>query len=403
MAELGRAARETGFLYLSGHGIDPALFDRLLDAAKAFFARPVEEKMACWIGKSSNHRGYVPEGEEVFAGATADRKEAFDLSLELPDATGPLLGPNQWPAVSGFREPVTAWYDAVLALGHTLFGGFAEALGLPRDAFAPYLTRPTSQLRLIHYPYDPTAEDRPGIGAHTDYECFTLLRPTAPGLEVMNGAGEWIDAPPLDDCFVVNTGDLLELWTNGEFAATSHRVRKVTEERYSFPLFCTVDYDTTIAPLPAFTGPGRPRAPGSSPANTSTRRPSRPSAISGGGWPTARQRCPRGPTPLLVRPGSPPRPSFLNSVRFPSSPLRAGAAMSVTAPTDVLPDPPVPAESGSLLQEFGYRQELHRSLGRYASFAAGFSFISVLTTVFQFFAVGYSFGGPVFFWAWPRC
>ncbi|MEV7149515.1 amino acid permease [Streptomyces sp. NPDC093084] len=53
------------------------------------------------------------------------------------------------------------------------------------------------------------------------------------------------------------------------------------------------------------------------------------------------------------------------------------------------------------LEEFGYPQELHRSLGRYASFAAGFSFISVLTTVFQFFAFGYAFGGPVFFWAWP--
>ncbi|MFF7124997.1 amino acid permease [Streptomyces sp. NPDC016566] len=53
------------------------------------------------------------------------------------------------------------------------------------------------------------------------------------------------------------------------------------------------------------------------------------------------------------------------------------------------------------LEEFGYHQELHRSLGRYASFAAGFSFISVLTTVFQFFAFGYSFGGPLFFWAWP--
>ncbi|MEU6094694.1 amino acid permease [Streptomyces sp. NPDC047079] len=53
------------------------------------------------------------------------------------------------------------------------------------------------------------------------------------------------------------------------------------------------------------------------------------------------------------------------------------------------------------LGEFGYRQELHRSLGRYASFAAGFSFISVLTTVFQFFAFGYAFGGPVFFWTWP--
>ena len=58
-------------------------------------------------------------------------------------------------------------------------------------------------------------------------------------------------------------------------------------------------------------------------------------------------------------------------------------------------------EGAGDLARFGYRQELHRSLGRYASFAAGFSFISVLTTVFQFFAFGYAFGGPVFFWAWP--
>lgn len=74
--------------------------------------------------------------------------------------------------------------------------------------------------------------------------------------------------------------------------------------------------------------------------------------------------------------------------------------MTTTNPSDVRPDPPDSPDDRSLA-EFGYRQELHRSLGRYASFAAGFSFISVLTTVFQFFAFGYAFGGPVFFWAWP--
>lgn len=74
--------------------------------------------------------------------------------------------------------------------------------------------------------------------------------------------------------------------------------------------------------------------------------------------------------------------------------------MTTTAPTDVRPDPPQSPDDRSL-NAFGYRQELHRSLGRYASFAAGFSFISVLTTVFQFFAFGYAFGGPVFFWTWP--
>src|SRR4051812_36423608 len=53
------------------------------------------------------------------------------------------------------------------------------------------------------------------------------------------------------------------------------------------------------------------------------------------------------------------------------------------------------------LHGFGYQPTLHRRLGRYASFAAGFSFVSILTTIFQLFAFGYSFGGPAFFWTWP--
>ncbi|WP_067855615.1 amino acid permease [Nocardia shimofusensis] len=53
------------------------------------------------------------------------------------------------------------------------------------------------------------------------------------------------------------------------------------------------------------------------------------------------------------------------------------------------------------LQRFGYQPVLHRKLGRYASFAAGFSFVSILTTIFQFFGFGYGFGGAAFFWTWP--
>ena len=113
----------------------------------------------------------------------------------------------------------------------------------------------------MHYPYNPDAEDGEGIGAHTDYECFTLLKPTAPGLEVLNGAGEWIDVPPVPGTFVVNIGDMLELWTNGAFVATSHRVRKVAEERYSFPLFFNVDYHTEVKPLPQFASRGGKRRP----------------------------------------------------------------------------------------------------------------------------------------------
>ncbi|RDK03264.1 isopenicillin N synthase family dioxygenase [Paraburkholderia lacunae] len=259
--ELDRAARDAGFFYVTGHQIAREQQAALVEHAKRFFAAPDDWKMRYYIGQSTAHRGYVPEGEEVFAGGKRDRKEAFDTGRELPPddpdvkAGTPMLGPNLWPDQPGFRDAVSGYYDAAFALGRTLLHGFALALGLPEAHFDTYLQKPPSQLRLVHYPVDPSAEDRPGIGAHTDYECFTILLPTAPGLEVMNGKGEWIDAPPIDNAFVVNIGDMLEVWTGGTYVATSHRVRKVKEERYSFPLFFACDYHTVVAPLPPFATP----------------------------------------------------------------------------------------------------------------------------------------------------
>jgi isopenicillin N synthase-like dioxygenase len=253
VAAIGDAARNVGFFQITGHGIAPALISRLRAATERFFAQPIEEKMRSYIGRSSNHRGYVPEGEEGFGDGIVDRKEAYDLALDLAADQAPeghpMLGPNQWPDLPGFRDDIMAYYAAAFTVGRRLLRGFARALGLDADFFDSYVTRPPSQLRLIHYPFDAAATDVRGIGAHTDYECFTLLLPTAPGLEVMNRKGEWVDAPPTPGALVVNIGDMLEYWTNGAFVATSHRVRKVAEERYSFPLFFAVDYDTCIAPL----------------------------------------------------------------------------------------------------------------------------------------------------------
>ena len=65
------------------------------------------------------------------------------------------------------------------------------------------------------------------------------------------------------------------------------------------------------------------------------------------------------------------------------------------------PTGPCDAHDAEDLAGFGYPQQLRRRLGSYASFAAGFSFVSILTTVFQLFSFGYSFGGPAFFWTWP--
>jgi isopenicillin N synthase-like dioxygenase len=260
--ELGRAAREVGFFYIRGHGIAPDRIAGLRAAARDLFAQDLDWKLAHHIGVGRGHKGYVPEGAEWYGSGRPDLKEAWDIGYEAADdhpfvqAGQPLIGGNKWPALTGFRAAVDAYYADVFALGRRLFQGFALALGQDEHAFDALVTCPPSKLRLIHYPVDPGAEDAPGIGAHTDYECFTLLLADQPGLEVLNGDGQWIDAPPVavesEELFVINVGDMLEVMTAGQFVATTHRVRKVAAERYSFPLFYACDYDTRIRPLPQF-------------------------------------------------------------------------------------------------------------------------------------------------------
>ena len=108
-----------------------------------------------------------------------------DLPPDDPDvvADRPLAGPNQWPAdCPGFREAVTAYDTAMRALAAGLTRVIALALGLEADAMDAAFARPTTFLRLLHYPPHPT--DAParlyGSAPHTDYGFITLLAQDAP-------------------------------------------------------------------------------------------------------------------------------------------------------------------------------------------------------------------------------
>src|ERR1700744_28574 len=62
-------------------------------------------------------------------------------------------------------------------------------------------------------------------------------------------------------------------------------------------------------------------------------------------------------------------------------------------------DAPRVGDDSNELAGFGYKQELDRSLGSFSSFAAGFSYISILTGVFELFGFGFLNAGPAVWWS----
>lgn len=257
--KIGEAARTIGFFRICDHGIDLDLIEATYQAGRDFFALPDAEKRHYYIGDSSNHRGYVPFTEK---GDYPDEKhrsyEAFDLGLDLPNddpdflAGNRLLGPNVWPLMPGFRETVSSYYCQISRLGRRICAALELHLNLPPGTMTAHMTKPISQLRLLHYVRGAQTSNHQSVnmGAHTDYECLTLLHTRNKGLQVMTQDDTWIDVPVDPSVFVVNIGDMLEAWTNGLLQSTPHRVLNLSPERFSLPYFVAANYDTVIKPFP---------------------------------------------------------------------------------------------------------------------------------------------------------
>lgn len=248
--EIRDACLEVGFFYVTGHGVDADLIARTFEATKDFFDLPLEQKAGVSILNSAKMRGYTGLLEEnTDPDNDGDLHEAFDIGLDLadddPDAHTDVYGwgLNQWPDVDGFRELIVEYHTAMLTLARALYRGFALSLDLDGDYFTPKLTKPISELRLLRYPTQPAANEKVlGIGQHSDYDMFTILATDeVPALEILNPAGEWIPAPPVEGAFIVNVGDLLERATNDLYRSTVHRViNRSGRERYSLPSLPTL-------------------------------------------------------------------------------------------------------------------------------------------------------------------
>ena len=233
LAQLRAAAHDTGFFYVTGHGVDPGLLREVLKSARQFFALPERDKLAIEMVQSPHFRGYNRVASERTRGQP-DWREQIDFGAERPvvprDAGAPpwsrLRGPNQWPAaLPELRDVVSQWQAAAMQVLIRILRAFALALGQTAAALEPlYADDPHYLIKLIRYPGRDATDADQGVGAHKDAGLITLLlQDDHEGLQVETARG-WIGVPPRDGTFVINIGELLELASDGYLRATMHRV-----------------------------------------------------------------------------------------------------------------------------------------------------------------------------------
>jgi len=256
VAAIRAACLKNGFFCIEPAAQQSSSIPAALRRMREFLAIDDQDPRKQNVRQDDSRRGWRPRyTEPAYQPGTVASLEAFDFGVsELCD--------NQfWPAVSGFREASTACWNKYLQLADGALELLALAAGLESDFFASRCkSRMLNSMRLLHYAGDlpATAANNVGIAAHTDFECITLLYQSAPGLELRDVNGDWLDAAGSGERIVVMLDDMLERWTNGYFKATGHRVRETDEQRFSIVLFVAVNEDLTIAPLQQFVSDEKP-------------------------------------------------------------------------------------------------------------------------------------------------
>jgi isopenicillin N synthase-like dioxygenase len=265
--QIGAACREFGFFGAVNHGIAPEVIAQAFRAAKIFFDLPQEDKLSLHINKSPTHRGFDPIGWQSLDlskegdASAADLKESFYVGTEPQANASPSVpnhGPNQWPPagwVPEFENQINSYRVEAKKLSYRLISLIAQSLGMQGDALYAYAHYPTCTTRLLYYPPQPASNtEQIGSGAHTDWGAVTVLaQDDAGGLEVRLADGSWVDVTPQEGMLVINTGDLMQRWTNDLYRSSWHRVinKHAGRARYSIAYFFDLDHFAEIKTLSA--------------------------------------------------------------------------------------------------------------------------------------------------------
>jgi len=258
--ELDICLSQNGFFQIRNATIDQSLISAVFRESKAFFEGDNSVKERCRYQSASENFGYQgPLEENLNPNAPADIKSTFTMRNILMNAPAA----DRWPSDS-FMQVMQRFFEESLSFTHLIQQAIANHFGLEPSFFSRAHTGETVTLRLLHYPSahtDQLTSGQLGAGAHTDYGFLTLLfQDNVSGLQVKGNAGEWAAVPADRQNITVNSGDLLERWTNGRYKSTEHRVTPAAQgvDRFSIALFVDPDPEILVTVLDACTSTDNP-------------------------------------------------------------------------------------------------------------------------------------------------
>ena len=296
MSDLRFALSECGFLVLlNAPGLTDAFQQEAFREVRQFFDAPMDVKKTAHISNTPYFRGYtLPTPADRGQGQVIENFQyGFEQEpvCDYDDTSQPIhrrlfTGPNTWPktdTMPGFRPLIERLTDVYHELTHKLGELIVESLGEDPTEFRRYFDfdEPCLAASLNHnYSLDVFSEeakqgvrdsyakfDAKNVGAHIDGPPFVaLLINDRPGLQVVAGEGNWVnapvtcrtapgdyDVPVIPGSVIVNTGGTLMHLSEGRYSATLHRVNTLLipegETRVSMPYFLLPKMEGDLVPF----------------------------------------------------------------------------------------------------------------------------------------------------------
>ncbi|KAL0358947.1 UNVERIFIED_CONTAM: Gibberellin 20-oxidase-like protein [Sesamum angustifolium] len=257
LSSLSLACREWGFFRITNHGLSKELCRKLHSFSSQIFDLPPEVKIKA--GPLSDVKTYTPHfiaspyyeslrvsGPDFFASAQSSSKALLNHSN------------------CEFSEILEDYASIVTHLAKVILEVVIKCLGPDFETkFESEFKNCHGYLRINNYSPPECTEEQEieGLGMHTDMSCITIVyQDDIGGLQVRSKEGQWMDINPHENTLIVNIGDLMQAWSNGEFRSSEHRVllrKKVN--RFSVAFFWCFEDDKVICAPKEVVGEGNLR------------------------------------------------------------------------------------------------------------------------------------------------